>query len=516
MLEGRTFWELLERRVEAGPDRPSLISDDGRRISYAEYRDWAERVAAGLQERYGVGPDVRVSWVLPTWLEAMVLVAALSRLQAVQNPMLPIYREREMRFITGQIGATLLVVPGAWRGYDYTEAANRIAGERSDLDVLVADRTLPEGDPSTLPPPPPVPARPEDAPVRWIFYTSGTTADPKGAQHTDATVMAAAVSNARAVDLNEDDVNPMVFPFTHIGGPIGLCSSLMTGARILVIEAFDPATTIDFMVREGTTLGGSGTPFHLAYLAEHRRRPEEKLFARFRAYPGGGAPKPPQLHYDVKRELGGMGIVSGYGLTESPIITMHTPQSPDDRLAHTEGRATHGVTIKIVRPDGEVAGPGEEGEVRAKGPQVMRGYVDASLDADAFDEDGWFRTGDLGVLDEDGYLTITGRLKDIIIRKGENISAKEIEDLLFTHPKVGDVAVIGIPDPERGEMVVAVVQPAEGADPLTFEEMRSFLLDAELMRQKVPERLEIVEQVPRNPAGKITKHVLRERYAPKA
>lgn len=515
MLEASTFWDLLERRVAAGPDRPSFICDDGRRITYREFRDWAERVAAGLQEEHGVGPGVRVSWVLPTWLESMVLVAALSRLQAVQNPMLPIYREREMRFITDQIGAKLLVVPGAWRGYDYEEAGKRIAADRGgDLKILVADRRLPEADPAVLPPPPPLPERPEDAPVRWIFYTSGTTADPKGAQHTDQTVMAAAVSNARAVDLNENDVNPMVFPFTHIGGPIGLCSTLMVGAVLLVIEAFDPNTTIDFMVREGTTLGGSGTPFHLIYLAEHRKRPDEKLFANFRAYPGGGAPKPPQLHYDVKRELGGIGIVSGYGLTESPILTMHTPASPDDRLAHTEGRATHGVQLKLVKPDGTLAGPGEEGEVRAKGPQVMRGYVDSSLDADAFDEDGWFRSGDLGVLDEDGYLTITGRLKDIIIRKGENISAKEIEDMLFTHPKVADVAVIGVPDPERGEMVVAVVQTAEGAEPLGFEEMKQFLIEAELMRQKVPERLEIVPQIPRNPAGKITKHVLREQFTP--
>ena len=192
---------------------------------------------------------------------------------------------------------------------------------------------------------------------------------------------------------------------------------------------------------------------------------------------------------------------------------MASVDDPDDKLAETEGRPTAHVDLKVVTLEGKPAGPDEEGEIRVKGRQVFRGYVDASLDADAFDQDGYFRTGDLGRQDADGYVVITGRLKDIIIRKGENISAKEVEDLLYIHPKVADVAVIGLPDPKLGERCCAVVASRDLADALSFEEMVSFLREQGLMNQKIPEQLELVDTVPRNPSGKILKHVLREQYS---
>ena len=170
-----------------------------------------------------------------------------------------------------------------------------------------------------------------------------------------------------------------------------------------------------------------------------------------------------------------------------------------------------GVELRLVTSDGRVAGPGEEGEVRAKAPQVMVGYVDASLDGDAFDDDGWLRTGDLGRLEPAG-LVVTGRLKDVIIRKGENISAKEVEDLVYGHPKVADVAVIGLPDPALGERCCAVVACRDADDPLRFEELVAHLEDTGLMRQKFPEQLELVDVLPRNAGGKVVKTVLRDRY----
>ena len=166
-----------------------------------------------------------------------------------------------------------------------------------------------------------------------------------------------------------------------------------------------------------------------------------------------------------------------------------------------------------MKGDGSLAAPGEEGELRHKGPQLCKGYVDSSLDADAFDDEGYFRSGDLGIVDAEGFVTITGRLKDVIIRKGENIPAKEVEDLLYTHPKVRDVAVIGLPDPALGERCCAVVVN-EGGDALAFDDMVAFLKDAQLMVQKIPEQLEFVDELPRNPAGKVLKNDLRERYSP--
>ena len=155
---------------------------------------------------------------------------------------------------------------------------------------------------------------------------------------------------------------------------------------------------------------------------------------------GGGAAKPPGIHYEVRDEIGGRGVVHGYGMTEVPMIAQGSPSDSDEQLANTDGKPVEGAEVRIVTLDGRMAGPGEEGEVRVRGPMVFHGYTDPALTADAFDPDGFFRTGDLGVLRADGHVALTGRLKDVIVRKGENISAKEIEDLLYTHPKVIEVA----------------------------------------------------------------------------
>jgi acyl-CoA synthetase (AMP-forming)/AMP-acid ligase II len=508
-----SLWDLVEQRAALTPELVIASDEDDRTLTCAEYRDQVLRVAAGLHAM-GVGVDTNVSWILPTWLESFVLVGALARLEAIQNPMLPIYRDREVRFVTQQTGARLIVTPSEWRGFDYGAMCRAAAAEQPGLEVLVCDQALPEGDPAALPPFTPVPDV-ASAPVRWIFYSSGTTADPKGARHTDPSVRASADAMTQSLDLTDDDVFGLVFPYTHIGGQTWTFSALMSGCRLVFIEAFVPATTIPILRREDITVAGAGTPFHMAYLDAQRQLPEgEILFPHARVYCGGASPKPPQLHYDIVAEMGSVGIASGYGLTEFPIATMAYVTDDDDELAHTEGRPGPDVEIKVVTLDGRIAGPGEEGEIRTKGRQMFRGYVDAALDEKAWDDEGWFHTGDLGYLNPAGNIVITGRLKDVIIRKGENISAKEVEDLLFTHPQVADVAVIGVPDPALGERCCAVVQPTELADPPTVPELFAFCRDAGLMVQKIPEQLEIVELMPRNPAGKILKQDLRKAYAP--
>ena len=508
-----TLWELIEARAAATPDAVLAHEDTGKELTFASYRDACLRAAAGLFVDHGVTVGTSVSWELPTWNESLVLVGALCRLGARQNPLIPIYRHREVGFITAQSEASLLVVPTVYRGFDFEAMAHEIAAGRPGLSVLVVDRDLPDGDPALLPPVEPTATDASEAPVRWLFYTSGTTADPKGAPHTDLTVTASALAMSECLDIGADDVSALVFPFTHIGGIGWLIASLLTGCTLLTTEAFDPTATPAFLAANGVTLPGSGTPFHLAYLAAQRAHGDGPIFPHVRSYPGGGAPKPPQLHHDLKAEVGGIGIVSGYGLTEAPIVVMATTEDPDQKLADTEGRPTPGVDLKIVALDGTVAGPGVEGEIRLKGAQVITGYLDPALDAEAFDDEGYFRSGDLGVVDDDGYVTITGRLKDVIIRHGENISAKEVEDLLYAHPGVADVAVIGLPDPRTGERACAVVSVAEGQT-FDFAEMGDYLRGKGLRVNAVPEQLEIVDVVPRNPAGKILKHTLRERFAP--
>jgi acyl-CoA synthetase (AMP-forming)/AMP-acid ligase II len=432
--------------------------------------------------------------------------------------MLPIYREREVGFVAKQTGAKLLIVPSVWRGFDYEAMARSIAAETPGLEVLVCDKQLPEGDPETLGSPaaggvdPFTPGVATDGPWRWIFYTSGTTADPKGARHTDKTVGASAYTMDLVLEMSPEDRNAMVFPFTHIGGIGWLFAGLMGGYVHVLVESFVPDTTIPVLEKNKVTIAGAGTAFHLAYLTAQRAASDRQIFPDARAFVGGGAAKPPALHFEVKDELGGVGIVSGYGLTEVPILAMASIHDPDQKLADTEGRAGPGVEVRVVKLDGTPAGPGEEGEIRAKGPNLTLGYVDSSLDADAFDDEGYFRSGDLGNLDEDGFISITGRLKDVIIRKGENISAKEVEDLLFTSPQVADAAVIGLPDPSSGERACALVVPADPANPPTLPELFEFLKGEGLMVQKIPEQLEIMDVLPRNPTGKVLKHELRKQY----
>ncbi len=507
MITGSTIWQLVEARAAATPEALFAVDERDRTLTFAGYRDRALRVAAGLCVR-GIAADSPVSWMLPTTLEALVLAGALARLGAVQNPILPIYRERETRFVTRQTQARLLCVPPPFRGFDYPALARTLAAERADLEVLVVGDSLPEADPRALP------ATKAFAvpPVRWIFYTSGTTADPKGARHTDASLIASFRGLVRVLELTPDDRHAFVFPLTHVGGVGWLIAGLIAGFAHIAVATFHPVATIPLLARHGVTQAGAGTVFHQAYLAAQREQPERPIFPRVRAFPGGGAPKPPQLHYDVKKELGGVGIVSGYGLTECPIIAMNSVRNSDEQLANTEGRVNPPeAEIRVLRPDGSAAAPGDEGELCMRGPQLCRGYLDARLDAAAFDAEGFFHTGDLGRIDAGGYVVITGRTKDVIIRKGENISAKEVEDLLYTHPKIADAAVIGLPDPRIGERCCAVV--ACKGDALEFTEMVAFLAGTGLARQKIPEQLEIVDEVPRNAAGKIQKQLLRERFS---
>ncbi|MGP8058304.1 MAG: class I adenylate-forming enzyme family protein [Acidimicrobiales bacterium] len=509
----RTMWELIERRAAASPDHPMLIDASGSVLTFDQFRRRAERVAAGLHAR-GIGPGSVVSWQLPSRIDTVVLSMALSRLGAVQNPIIHLYREREVGFALRQTGSSLFAIPGEWRGTDYVALAGRaLEGSAEPPELLVVDDGLPEGEVAGLPPVPEGSA-PEDAPIRWIYYTSGSTADPKGVRHTDQTLIAGGWGLAVALDMSPDDVGSIAFPFAHIAGPDYLVTMLSLGFPAVIVEAFSVTDVLPLFRRYGTTMVGGSTAFYVAYLGEQRKQPGEPILATLRLMSGGGAAKPPEIHAEVRDEIGGRGVVHGYGMTEVPMIANGSPHDTDEQLANTDGAPVEGADVRIVRLDGEVAAPGEEGEIRVRGPMVFHGYTDPSLDAAAFDADGYFRTGDLGKLRADGHLVITGRLKDVIVRKGENISATEVEAVLYTHPKVAEVAVIGLPDPERGERVCAVVQLAEGVDGVTLAEIADFCAAAGLMTQKIPEQVEVRTDWPRAGTGKIVKKSLREEYAP--
>ncbi|MFE7761236.1 class I adenylate-forming enzyme family protein [Streptomyces sp. NPDC057438] len=488
----RTLWELLDRRAGLTPDRPVLLQDD-RSLSFGELRARAERVAAGLYDR-GVRPGTVVAWQLPTRIETVLLSLALARLGAVQSPVIPFYRDREVGFALRESKAEFFAVPGEWRGFDHTEMARRL-GARG---VFEAYDRLPEGAPAALPAPPA-----DGTTVRWIYWTSGTTSDPKGVLHTDRSLIAGGSCLAHALRLTQDDVGSIAFPYAHIGGPDYLVMLLLYGFPAVLFEHFALPDALEGYRKHGVTVAGGSTAFYSMFLAEQRKQPNVPVVPTLRLLAGGGAPKPPEVYHAVVREMG-VQLTHGYGMTEVPMITMGAPDDSAENLATTEGRPPAGMEIRIA------AG----GEVRLRGEAVCRGYLDPAQSAAAFDADGFFVTGDLGHLTGSGHLVLTGRAKDVIIRKGENISAKEIEDLLHRHPAVQDVAVIGLPDAERGERVCAVLEQPPAADPLTLEAVVAYLRAEGLSVHKLPEQVEVVNALPRNETlRKVLKYKLRERYS---
>ncbi|MGW4987261.1 class I adenylate-forming enzyme family protein [Streptomyces mirabilis] len=487
----RTLWELVARRADLTPDRPVLLQGD-RTLSFGALRDRAERVAAGLYDM-GVRPGTVVAWQLPTRIETALLSFALARLGAVQSPVIPFYRDREVGFALRESKAEYFAVPGEWRGFDHTGMARRLGAK----GVFEAYDVLPDGDPATLPAPPA-----EGTSVRWIYWTSGTTSDPKGVLHTDRSLIAGGSCLAHALRLSAADVGSMAFPYAHIAGPDYTVMLLLYGFPAVMFEHFALPEALTEYRRHGVTVAGGSTAFYSMFITEQRKRPSEPVVPTLRLLAGGGAPKPPEVYHSVVREMG-VQLTHGYGMTEVPMITMGAPDDTAENLATTEGRPPAGMEIRIV-----------DGEVRLRGEAVCQGYLDPAQTAEAFDEDGFLITGDVGRLTESGHLVLTGRLKDVIIRKGENISAKEIEDLLHQHPAVGDVAVIGLPDADRGERVCAVVEQPPGADELTLAVVVSYLREEGLSVHKLPEQLEVVDALPRNETlRKVLKYKLRERFS---
>ncbi len=504
-----TMWELLEARAAMSPDALFVVDEAGRRLTYAEFLNTALSAAEGLVA-LGIGPDVVVSWVLATSIDTCVLMAALSRLSVVQVPIVPIYRAREIGHIVVDSAVDVMLVGPSERGVDYAAMVTSIASDRGGRpEVILVPGHLSPGRGGPLPS---APAAGQSGDIRWHFYTSGSTGQPKGVQHSDRGLIAVARGMAAHMAMGPTDRSGLAFPIAHVGGPINVLASFISGAALILLERFDPDRAVATLRREGVTMAGSGTAFHLAYLDVQRRQGDRPIFPVLRCCPGGGAPKPPGLHHEVKARLGGAGILSGWGLTEAPVLTMGRPDDPDDKLALTEGRPLPGVELKVTSADGIEVATGETGELRVRAPQMMYGYVDPRLDVDAFDAHGFIRTGDLGLVDLDGFVTITGRLKDVVIRNGENIAAAEVEELVRLHPAVADAVVVGLPDARTGERLCAIVEPRPGHQGLDVARLAVHLEAQGLRRQAWPEQVEVVSLLPRTATGKVDKSALVERF----
>lgn len=515
-----TIWELIERRAAATPERRAFLDEHGRSLTFADLHAAIERTAAGLLA-LGIRAGTTVSWQLPTRIETVVISTALARLGAVQNPIVPIYGAREVGAMLDQAGSKWLVVPGPWMGVDYGAMAEELcaASPHGCAPLVVTARLgepgFPDGDPTTLLDPPAGRddlAEAADLPVTWIYTTSGTTALPKGVLHTDATLIAGGMGLGRALAAGPDDVGLFGVPWAHIAGPDWLVMMSAWGIPTVLMETFVPDRAVALFNEHGVTMTGGATALYQALLAVQRSQPGEPIAPSLRALMGGGGPKPPEIYFETLREMGAR-ILHGYGMTECPMITMGRPTDTDEQLAYSDGLPVSGCEVRIVGNDGEPVPRGVEGAIRVRGPMLFRGYLDPAQTAEAMDANGFFTTGDLGVLREDGHVTVTGRTKDVIIRKGENVGAQEVESVVYEHPSVGAVAVIGLPDRERGERVCAVVELVSGAPPPTLQDVQDHCRAAGLSRRKWPEQLEIVDAMPRNPTMKILKFELRHRFS---
>lgn len=502
LLRPTSLTELIRRRADLTGGRTFLLDEHDTRLSFADFHDRTDRVAAALAA-HGVGPGSRVAWQLPTRTSTVLVMAALSRLGAVQAPVIAQYRLREVSAAVEGSGAEWLLVPGTWRGTDYEEMAR---GVPSAPRVLTIGPLAPElDDVSALPPAPT-----EGDQVRWIFFTSGSSGLPKGALHTDSSLLTAAYAHAVRTRTGEsaDEVCCVPFPVAHVGGPLQLASALSSGSACVLLEAFTPTEGLEVLRRHRATLVGGGPVFYQALLTEQRKRPETPVLPTLRTVTGGGAPCPPHLFDEVRDELGAR-LLHCYGMTESPMVCVAALHDEDEQLRETEGRPAPGLELRVM--DGEESVPvGVDGEIQIRGATVCLGYTDSRQTAESFTKEGWFRTGDRGHLRPDGHVELTGRMKDLIIRKGEKIAPQELEQLLSDHPSVDQAAVIGLPDAQRGERVCAVLVLRTGAPAPLLADIADRFREAGLMEQKIPEQLEIVSELPVRGLGKVDKSALRE------
>lgn len=514
LWKGKTTVDYARARVATTPDRVAIV-DGAERKTYAQLMHEAQRVATGLRE-LGLKKGEVVSFQLPNWWESVVINLAVALGGWIANPIVPIYRDAEVSYILNDCKASALFIPDRFRSIDYLEMARQLQRQAtlSELKVVAvrATQALPEGvvafEKMGVGSAPRETAPPSADELKLVLYTSGTTGRPKGVLHNSNTLMAELQAITDFWRVGSDDVFFMPSPVTHI---TGYCYALeyvfFRGLKVVLMDRWDARQAIDLIAKEGVTLTVGATPF-LTELTETVLQTQASI-PHFRLFASGGAPVPPELVHRASRAMPGCVVCRVYGSSEAPTITLGINSVAElDAAASTDGRIWNN-DVKVIDPvTGETLPCGETGEIAAKGPEVMLGYLHPEDNLGAFDAEGYFLTGDLGHVSDDGFVTITGRKKDIIIRGGENLSPREIEDMLHEHPAVREAAVVAMPHQRLGETPCAYVVLRPGHT-LSFDEMVVHLNTRKLARQKLPERLEVIAEMPKNASGKILKHVLR-------
>ena len=511
----KTIDEFLAAAIAATPDKPALVAYRAdraapRRFSYRELGDLTARAAAALRA-LGVGPGDVVAVQLPNWWELVVVALAANRIGAVVNPLMPIFREREMGFMLGFSGAKVLIVPKLFRGFDHAGMAQALRAQCPGLaHVIVVDDDGPDGfeqcllggtarvdaTDALLAP---------DA-LAVLMFTSGTTGSPKGVMHSPNTLVACHNALAGRFGLQADDVLLGCSPLGHMTGYAAvLMLGLRLGATVVLQDLWEARQGVAIMAAERVTFTAASTPF-LSDICEAVAGGAPRP-AQLRSFLCGGAPIPLVLIERAAHELD-LKVCSLWGMTESLSSTLTEPARAADKSASSDGRPLQGVGISVVDDDRKPLPAGQTGRLLVRGAQMFLGYFQRP-DIETFDADGWFDTGDLAYADDEGYIRINGRTKDVLIRGGENVPVVEIEALLYKHPAVLEAALVGYPDARLGERGCAwvVLRPGQS---LSLPLLQAYMTDSKVAKQYWPERVEVLAALPRTPSGKIQKFKLRE------
>ena len=490
-------------------------SGEVRSFTYNELNAMVNRVAVGLY-RLGIRPSDVVAVQLPNWWEFTVTHLACARIGAVTNPLMHIFRERELEFMLNHGEAVAAIIPSTFRGHDFAAMYNEIRSKVPSLEHVVA---IGDDGPSGFEVLLSGPAweieadaesiltenRPSPDDVTQLIYTSGTTGEPKGVMHSANTMYSNILPYAERLNLDSSDVVLMASPMAHqTGFMYGLMMPVVLGCPAVILDVWDAPTAISIINNFGATFTMASTPF-LADLADTVATSGTGV-PSLSTFLCAGAPIPGPLVERAQPTLGTT-IVSAWGMSENGAVTTTMLDDDPSRSVETDGCPLPGVEVRIADDVGSTLPTGEIGRLLARACSNFGGYLKRPH-LNATDADGWFDTGDLARVDDKGYIRITGRSKDVIIRGGENIPVVEIENLLYRHPSVAQVAIVAYPDDRLGERACAVIVPKPDTT-IGFEEMVDFLTDARVAKNYLPERLEVLDAMPTTPSGKIQKFKLR-------
>ncbi|WP_433781481.1 AMP-binding protein [Actinomycetospora sp. CA-101289] len=511
----------------------TFVTDGEASMTYRDVYEDSLRLATGLHE-VGVRTGDRVAVQLPNWGEFVVVVAAVARLGAISVPIMPIYRREEVGHVLDDAGVSAVVTPGTFKDFDFLGMYRALAADRPAVHTIVAVRAdaaveaaaddatttvrtltalTADVDPATAETDLGAPVTADDPFV--IVYTSGTTAQPKGCVHTFNTYVSGARALGVAFAYTEDDVQFGPSPVTHTTGLVtSVLLPLIYGAATHFMPDWDPVRGLAEIERYRCTASVTATAFIQMLLDAYD--PERHDASSLRLWVSAGAPIPRAVVERARRLLPQAKILSLYGRSENLCTTTCTAVDDPERALTSDGAALPFSEVQVVDELGEQVPVGEEGDIAYRGPSHMLGYLGRPAEtAELFTPDGFSRSGDLGRMDADGYVRVTGRTKDIIIRGGLNISVREIEDLLAAHPGVARAAAVGMPDRRLGERVCVYLVPADPSGPPSLHTLKDYLLDKGVALQKVPERVEVVDALPTTATGKIQKHLLRQDIAQK-